>query len=226
MAPNPDRRLIRYLHGELPVAEVRALRAELARDPALAARLAELDRMWQGLRPPPPTPAPFGYVPRLQRLADARQAASRASLLGWGAAPPWARALAGAALVAGTVVGLGLGRLTQPAAPTTSSEQAPPVETASSVPVGSAPTTAGSSSPTDRAATVPSAPEGSIPSRADAPAAERAPSRDVGNGGDPSGEAGEALDVAPLEAGTTLAEEYWQALEGAGEESGESESRW
>ena len=63
-----DRTLLRYLHRELPAAEARRLEAELARDAALAARLAELERLWRGLEPPQ-VAVPVGEGARLAREA-------------------------------------------------------------------------------------------------------------------------------------------------------------
>src|SRR5581483_349470 len=110
-----DRRLISYLHGELDAAAARALDQELARDPALRARFERLRALWTGLRPAPPTPVPYGFGNRIQRRLEARRAEAQGSLLGWSLTPPWARALAGAALVAGVGLGLGLGRTPAPA---------------------------------------------------------------------------------------------------------------
>jgi hypothetical protein len=198
MPRTPDRRLIRYLHGELPADEVRRLRAELAHDPALQARLAELHRVWQRLQPPPPTPAPFGFVPRLQRLADGRRASASSSLIGWAAAPAAVRALAGAALLAGVALGIGLGRLPQPTAAPLRVELPPAVPAARTATAESAATAASPSPPPALAA--PAAP----------PAARVAP---------PPVDAADTAAVEPADGdllgGTTLAEAYWEALAGA-----------
>jgi anti-sigma factor RsiW len=204
MARHPDRRLIRYLHGELSAAEVGRLRAELARDPALQARLAELHRLWQGLQPPAPTPAPFGYVPRLQRLADERRVAAGASLLGWAAAPPAVRALAGAALVAGIALGIGVGRLPQPATP--------PVRASAPAAAQAAPPV-GVNEPSPLPATAPTA--AAVPSPAVQPLAPpEAPRSDGASAGSP------AVEPSPLGDGGTLAEAYLEALSGDGADDG------
>lgn len=220
-----DRRLMRYLHGELPADEVRRLRAELARDPALQARLAELHRLWQGLQPSPPTPAPFGYVPKLQRLAEKRRVETATSALGWGAAPPWARALAGAALLAGTALGVGLGRLPQATVPTATTAGLPAV-VASASRATAAPALGAVASPPIAAAT------------ATAGASTAAPGPNVAAPRDSqpaSGATAAPADVftdeesEPLAGSTTLAEEYWQALEAGSmgdERGGAGEARW
>jgi hypothetical protein len=199
LAMNPavvsDRRLIRYLHGELPPDEVRQLRAALAQDPTLQARLQELHRLWQGIHADPPTPAPFGFVPKLQRLADERRAAAASTAMGWGAAPPWARALAGAALLAGVAIGVGLGRLPLPPPPG----------------VGVSPSMAGVGAPEPRATATATATASAAPGAATAQSAGvEAPPIEVA----------EAAfgDAAPLAGSATLAEEYWQALAGSDDE--------
>ncbi len=219
-----DRRLMRYLHGELPADEVRQLRAELARDPALQARLAELHRLWQGLQPSPPTPAPFGYVPKLQRLAEKRRVETVTSALGWGAAPPWARALAGAALLAGTALGVGLGRMPQAATPAATTAGLPAVA-ASASPAIAAPAVGAVASPPVAAGT------------ATAGASIAAPAPSVAARRDPEPATGTDAALAdvftteenePLGGSTTLAEEYWQALEtgGIGDDGGAGAARW
>jgi hypothetical protein len=219
-----DRRLIRYLHGELPAAEARLLEAELQRDPALTARLVELRRLWSGLQPPPPTPAPF-FVPRLQRLAEERRRTAGASLLGWGMAPPWARALAGAALLAGVALGIGLGRLPARPAATASGPGAATVAGAPMAPAGQVPVPAN-----ERGAAVstsPSTPPAVPTTPGSAPGVviqqqsreQRAPA---------SAAAGSATtDESASFGGDTLAEEYWQALAGtAGEGGSGGHSGW
>jgi anti-sigma factor RsiW len=209
-----DRRLIRYLHGELPAADVQALRAELARDPALQARLHELHRLWQGLKAAPPTPVPYGYVSKVQRVAEEQRRREASTALGWAAAPPWVRALAGAALLGGVAIGVGLGRLQAPA-PVVSA----PAPGVSAVPTGNA---AGSVAGDAGAVVVsqrgaPVVTEGVAASgRGTAPQAgsSTATRPDPAMGSlfvDPDDDAaGEA--AAPIAGGSTLAEAYWQAL--------------
>ncbi len=196
MDRSPDRRLIRYLHGELPAGEVRRLRAELARDPAMQARMAELHRLWQGLQVPPPTPAPFGFVPRLQRVATERRAVAGASLLGWRATPAWARALAGAAMAAGIALGIGLGHL--PGALRSPSRTAGAASLAAS--------TAAAPSPAIAVATAAPAPAPSVVA-----AAPSAPP--IATLGEPAAVA----EVGSSTGGGSLADEYWDALTGEGE---------
>ena len=135
-----DRRLIRYLHGELDAREARELAAQLERDPALRARLERLRVVWEALRPVPPTPVPYGFAQRLQRQIEAQRATGGA--FGWSVAPAWVRVVAGAALVAGVALGLGLGRVPPPvvAAASSSARQVaaatprPPVASGSPAP--------------------------------------------------------------------------------------------
>ena len=216
-----DRRLMRYLHGELPAAEVQELRAELARDPALQARLHELHRLWQGLKSAPPTPVPYGYVGKVQRLGEERQRRAASSALGWGAAPPWARALAGAALLGGVAIGVGLGRMQAPAGAGVS---------ASSVVTAASPSIGAAVEPRGHAAIIAGgAPVQTIEGPAQsASAGEATPPSTQGSTGpttpDPALEsllgASEegSEDAASIGGGSTLAEAYAQAL--AGEDSG------
>jgi hypothetical protein len=109
MSTSPDdRRLLRYLHGELSPAATRRLQAEAGRDPVLAARLARLQSTWEGLRAAAPVPEapPAGTGARLAR------AAWRAHRVG--PAPPWARPLVAGALAAGVALGVWLGRPSPP----------------------------------------------------------------------------------------------------------------
>jgi anti-sigma factor RsiW len=97
--------LLRLLHGELPEARARELRARLERDPALAADYDRLRRTWEGLVLPPAAPVPPGFAQRVM----ARARAERPVGLSLRGAPLWVRAAAAAALVAGTVLGIGVG---------------------------------------------------------------------------------------------------------------------
>ena len=218
-----DRRLMRYLHGELPAAEVQELRAELARDPSLQARLHELHRLWQGLKAAPPTPVPYGYVGKVQRLAEEQRRREGTSALGWAAAPPWARALAGAALLGGVAIGVGLGRLQ---APVGAGASAPPAAV-SSVPAG-----IGAAVPASNG-------EAIVVSKGGAPVVtEGAPAAGQSNGGEIAAPQQATAQEPPLDellvepdattagagasigggSSTTLAEAYWQAL--AGDDTG------
>lgn len=98
--------LMRLLHGELPEAQARELRARLLRDPALAAEYDRLRRTWEGLVLPPPAPVPPGFSRRVMARARAERPAASLSLRG---APAWVRTAAAVALVAGTVLGIGVG---------------------------------------------------------------------------------------------------------------------
>jgi anti-sigma factor RsiW len=99
--------LLRLLHGELPADEARALRARVFRDPELAAAYERLERTWDGLSLPPAAPVPPGFAGRV--MAHVRSRPAPASL-SWSAAPGWVRTAAAAALVAGAMLGIGVGR--------------------------------------------------------------------------------------------------------------------
>jgi anti-sigma factor RsiW len=117
MSSATDQDLMRLLHGELPEAEARALRARVFRDPELTAAYRRLERAWQRLELPPAAAAPVGFAGRL--IARARAQPQR---LSWGNAPLWARAAAAVALVAGALLGAGVGRLVPRPASETAAE--------------------------------------------------------------------------------------------------------
>lgn len=98
--------LMRLLHGELPEAGARELRARLEREPALAEEYRRLRQAWEGLALPPAAPVPPGFAQRVMARARAEARTDSLSLRG---APGWVRAMAAAALVAGTVLGIGVG---------------------------------------------------------------------------------------------------------------------
>jgi anti-sigma factor RsiW len=98
--------LMGLLQGELPEARARELRARLLREPVLAAEYDRLRQTWEGLVLPPTAPAPLGFSQRVMARARAERPAAGLSLRG---APVWVRAAAAAALVAGTVLGIGVG---------------------------------------------------------------------------------------------------------------------
>ena len=218
-----DRRLMRYLHGELPAQDVRELRAELAKSPALQARLAELHRLWQGLQPSPPTPAPFGYLPKIQRLAEQQRATAATRIVGSGMAP-WVGALAAAALVTGVLLGVGLGRMPQKAqsvvaqengaaGPAASAATAPAGESvgASAVPSASVGREVAASPnvspPVPSTTATPRAPEAAAPTHGESSSTPSATDLADAIAGD------ESVSLAGG-GGSTLADEYWQALEG------------
>lgn len=105
--------LLRLLHGELPPERASALRERLVREPELAAAWRRLESAWEGLTPPPPAPVPLGFSGRV--MARVREQAAGAAppldtnAISWAAAPTWVRATCAAALVAGVVLGAGLG---------------------------------------------------------------------------------------------------------------------
>ena len=107
--------LLRLLHGELPPERASALRQRLVREPELAAAWRRLESAWERLAPPPPTPVPLGFSGRV--MARVRERAAGPAPLGtaggpavtWAAAPTWVRASCAAALLAGVLLGAGLG---------------------------------------------------------------------------------------------------------------------
>jgi anti-sigma factor RsiW len=98
--------LMRLLQGELPEERARELRERLERDPGLARDYDRLRRTWEGLALPPSSPVPPGFAPRVMARVRTVRPAEGLSLR---AAPVWVRATAAAALVAGTVLGIGVG---------------------------------------------------------------------------------------------------------------------
>jgi hypothetical protein len=82
--------------------------------------LAELERVWRGLEPPPAAPVPAGLGARLALVALERQRAGRlGTWLAGGArampAPAWGRPLVAGALTAGLALGVWLGEGMRPA---------------------------------------------------------------------------------------------------------------
>lgn len=118
MNPATEMELMRLLHGELPPARERELRARLEREPELAAAFARLERTWRGLELPPPAPVPLGFTERV-----AARAREQAGALSWATAPGWVRAAAAAALAAGIALGAGAGLLTGSHAPADPAEE-------------------------------------------------------------------------------------------------------
>ena len=98
-----DRELMRLLHEELPAPRRQEIEAAVARRPEIAARLARLATVWEGLELPPAAPPPAGYAARVAARAAALAAGDPA--LAWRLAPVWVRA--SAALVLATGIALG-----------------------------------------------------------------------------------------------------------------------
>jgi anti-sigma factor RsiW len=102
--------LLRLLHGELPPERAAALRERLRREPELAAAWQRLERAWEGLRLPPPAPVPVGFSGRVMaHVRGLRPPAAGEPAISWAAAPKWVRASCAAALLAGVLLGAGLG---------------------------------------------------------------------------------------------------------------------
>jgi anti-sigma factor RsiW len=77
MSPEVEAKLSALLDGELPPGEAEALRAEIARRPELAARLAELGAVDALLRALPARPVPAGLRPQLgERIRASREASA------------------------------------------------------------------------------------------------------------------------------------------------------
>jgi negative regulator of sigma E activity len=101
MTSERDAQLSALLDGALAAAEETALREELAREPALAARLAQLAQVDAALRALPARPVPADLRSRLQAKLDAEPAVRPALARSRGSAParPRRRAwLAGASV--------------------------------------------------------------------------------------------------------------------------------
>lgn len=96
-----DRELVAMLAGELDDAAAAALEARLETDPALRARRARLEAVWERLESPLPAPSPAF---RARVVAAARRDLDPEPLR-WSAAPPWVRAGATAALLLGVALG-------------------------------------------------------------------------------------------------------------------------
>jgi anti-sigma factor RsiW len=220
-----DRRLLRYLHGELPAADQRLLQAELENDPALAARLVRLQEVWTDLQPAATVPPPLGAGSRLASAAwSLRQSASPTGrLAAWlrlGPAPPWARPLAGVALAAGVALGVWLGQ-PAPIGRAASGDQGGRAAVTTPAPTAPGPPAAATAVPT--AGGVAGETSVEVPPR---PAPRSAGGREGPR--DPGGsDAGSLLAAAEGEGDTelslagemTLAEAYLEAVEG-GEVSG------
>jgi anti-sigma factor RsiW len=102
--------LLRLLHGELPPERASALRERLQREPELAAAWQRLERVWSGLELPPPAPVPLGFSGRVMaHVRELRQRPTAETAISWAAAPRWVRASCAAALLAGVLLGAGLG---------------------------------------------------------------------------------------------------------------------
>jgi anti-sigma factor RsiW len=103
--------LMRLLHGELPPREAAALRARLEHEPELAAAWRRLEAVWGGLAAPATAPVPVGFSGRVMAhvRAASRRGAPAGGAVSWAAAPNWLRASCAAALLAGLLLGAGLG---------------------------------------------------------------------------------------------------------------------
>jgi anti-sigma factor RsiW len=107
MTSGTEHQLMSLLRGELAAEEARELRARMRREPELAADYRRLEQTWNGLELPPSSPVPPGFTSRVMaRVRSERTSGS----LSWASAPTWVRATAAASLVAGALLGIGVGR--------------------------------------------------------------------------------------------------------------------
>lgn len=105
MSRRQDVDIARQLSGAATPEERRAFAARLAAEPGLARAFGRRSRLWEDLELAPTAPAPPGFAARVAARARATANGGAAPL------PAWARAAAGAALVAGCLAGIGLGSL-------------------------------------------------------------------------------------------------------------------
>jgi len=103
MTSDDQRQLMRLLHGELSAEETARWRQRLEVEPALAARYAELERLWSGLELPDPAPAGPQLAAAVRRRLEREANPSLVDM--WRLAPAGNRLLAAAALVAGIGIG-------------------------------------------------------------------------------------------------------------------------
>lgn len=113
MSRRDDILLTRHLAGELGPGEAAALEARLVAEPELASRHRRLAELWRGLELPPPAEPPPGFAARIARRATpgGETAAEPPAAGPFGG---WARTAGAAALVAGLVLGGGLGVWAEP----------------------------------------------------------------------------------------------------------------
>lgn len=107
MTSGTQHELMSLLRGELAADEARELRGRIRREPELAADFRRLEQTWNGLELPPPSPVPPGFTGRVMARVRGEKAFGS---LSWGSAPGWVRATAAASLLAGALLGVGVGR--------------------------------------------------------------------------------------------------------------------
>ncbi len=187
--------LMRLLHGELTGEPARRLRERLERDPALAETYDRLRRSWESLALPPAAPVPPGFSQRtMARIRAERERTARG--VSWSAAPVWIRATAAAALVAGTVLGIGVGGRIPLA-------QIPVPETPEVV-QGTSPIRPSQEETPPQVAVSPEAPQDTAP---------RVASAQESLSPDPGSDSDDLVDDIDL-VDDTLAASYWDALDG------------
>lgn len=114
MTSGSEHELMSLLRGELAAEGARELRARMLHEPGLEADYRRLEQTWNGLELPPPSPVPPGFTSRVMAHVRSEKAAGS---LSWSSAPHWVRATAAASLVAGALLGIGVG-VSWPAADT------------------------------------------------------------------------------------------------------------
>lgn len=191
--------LMRLLHGELTGEPARRLRERLERDPALAETYDRLRRSWESLALPPAAPVPPGFSQRtMARIRVERASRGVSWSLSWNNAPVWVRATAAAALVAGTVLGIGVGGRIPLA-------QIPVTETPAVV-QGTSPFSPSQEETPPQVAVSPEAPQAPQDTAPQVTPAQESPSADLGNDSD------DMVDDIDL-VDDTLAASYWDALD-------------
>ena len=104
-----QRQLLRLVHGELTSAAAATLRQRIAQEPPLAAAYQELEATWNDLALPPVAAVPTGFARRTAARVLERATESPLAPPRWATAPWPVRATAAAALVAGVLLGVGVG---------------------------------------------------------------------------------------------------------------------
>ena len=111
MTNDVERQLMQLLHGELSAEETTDWRQRLEAEPELAARYAEMERLWSGLDLPEPAAAGPELVAAVRRRLGRETNPSLVEM--WRLAPAWNRLLAAAALTVGVGIGAFAGTVSE-----------------------------------------------------------------------------------------------------------------